>query len=64
ATSALDNDTEKAVMESIDSLHGTRTIIIIAHRLTTIKNCDTIYEIRDGKITEKSHEWVINEINR
>ncbi|MCR5215975.1 MAG: ABC transporter ATP-binding protein/permease [Lachnospiraceae bacterium] len=52
ATSALDNDTEKAVMEAIDSLHGKLTLIIIAHRLTTIKNCDVIYEIKDGKVEE------------
>lgn len=64
ATSALDNDTEKAVMESIDSLHGTRTMIIIAHRLTTIKNCDVIYEIRDKGITEKSNEWLMEQINK
>lgn len=54
ATSALDNETEKAVMEAIDSLHGKLTLIIIAHRLTTIKNCDVIYEIKDGKVDEKT----------
>ncbi len=52
ATSALDNETETAVMEAIDSLQGTMTMIIIAHRITTIKNCDHIYEIRDGKAIE------------
>lgn len=51
ATSALDNDTEKAVMNAIDSLHGKMTLIIIAHRLSTIKNCDFVYEIGDGKAT-------------
>lgn len=50
ATSALDNDTEAAVMEAIDSLKGQKTIIIIAHRLTTIKNADTVYEVKDGKV--------------
>ena len=49
ATSALDNETEKAVMESIDSLHGEMTLIIIAHRLSTIQGCDHIYRIEDGK---------------
>ncbi len=48
ATSALDNETESAVMESIDSLHGVKTLIIVAHRLSTIKNCDKVYEIVDG----------------
>lgn len=50
ATSALDNDTEKAVMEAIERLHGKKTLIIIAHRLTTIKNCEIIYKVENGKI--------------
>lgn len=45
ATSALDNDTENAIMEAIDSLGGKKTLIIIAHRLTTIKNCDLVYQV-------------------
>lgn len=53
ATSALDNETESAVMESIDALQGKITMIIIAHRLTTVRNCDKIYEVRDGRIFEK-----------
>ena len=56
ATSALDNDTETAVMEAIDSLAGSKTMIIIAHRLTTIRNCDIIYEVRDGRIMRKTKE--------
>lgn len=52
ATSALDNETEGAVMEAIDRLSGTKTLIIIAHRLTTIKNCDIIYEVKNGGIKE------------
>lgn len=48
ATSALDNETEKAVMESIEALQGHKTLIIVAHRLTTIRKCDKIYEIVDG----------------
>lgn len=51
ATSALDNDTETAIMEAIDTLHGQKTMVIIAHRLRTIENCDMIYEVKDGKIT-------------
>lgn len=50
ATSALDNDTEKAVMEAIDSLAGTKTLIIIAHRLSTVENCDIKYEVKDGSV--------------
>lgn len=50
ATSALDNDTEKAVMNAIDGFAGNKTLIIIAHRLTTIKNCDIVYEVKDGGV--------------
>ena len=50
ATSALDSDTESAVMSSINSLHGKKTMIIIAHRLQTIKECDMVYRVEDGKI--------------
>lgn len=53
ATSALDNDTEKAVMDAIDCLNGKKTLIIIAHRLTTIKNCDIIYEINNSQVSVK-----------
>ncbi len=50
ATSALDNDTEAAIMSAIDSLQGHVTLIIVAHRLSTVKNCDVIYEVRDRNI--------------
>ena len=53
ATSALDNITEKFVIRAIEQLRGDRTIIMIAHRLTTVKNCDTIYLMNEGKITEQ-----------
>ena len=54
ATSALDNDTEKAIMEAINRLHGRKTLIIIAHRLQTIEQCDMIYRVEDGRITRES----------
>ena len=50
ATSALDNETEQAVMQSIEDLGKDLTILIIAHRLTTLKNCDQIVELGDGGI--------------
>lgn len=52
ATSALDTDTESAIMEAIDSFHGRKTLIIIAHRLRTIENCDIIYKVNGGKIRQ------------
>jgi ATP-binding cassette subfamily B protein len=48
ATSALDNETEKAVMQAIDGLSSDLTVLIIAHRLTTLKNCTHIVELADG----------------
>ncbi|MBO5472325.1 MAG: ABC transporter ATP-binding protein [Lachnospiraceae bacterium] len=59
ATAALDNNTENAVMEAIDALHGYKTLVIIAHRLTTIRNCDEIYEIGDGKAVRRSKEEIL-----
>ncbi len=61
ATSALDTETETAVMESIDSLAGTKTMIIIAHRITTIRNCDIVYEVRGGKVYERDKKEVLME---
>lgn len=52
ATSALDSDTEKAVMDAINSFHGRKTMVIIAHRLNTIAKCDVIYKVEGEKITE------------
>ncbi len=60
ATSALDNETESAVMESIEKLAGSKTMIIIAHRLTTIRNCDLIYEVKDGKVSPKTKDEVFS----
>lgn len=50
ATSSLDSETESAVMESINKLSTEKTMIIVAHRLTTIENCDEIYRVEDGKV--------------
>lgn len=52
ATAALDQETERAIIESINALHGKKTMIIIAHRLTTIEDCDVIYQVENGKIME------------
>ncbi len=51
ATSALDTETEKGVMEAVSALQGSKTVIIVAHRLTTIKHCDQIYSLSKGTIS-------------
>lgn len=52
ATSALDSETETAVMNAINKFSGNKTMIIIAHRLTTIKDCDIVYKVDDQKVVE------------
>ncbi|MDB4226678.1 ABC transporter ATP-binding protein/permease [Candidatus Pelagibacter sp.] len=61
ATSALDNQTEKAVMDAVNNLNKDRTIILIAHRLGTVKNCDTIFLLDKGQLQHKgTFEELIN----
>ena len=50
ATAALDNQTEREVTSAITSLRGTRTLIAIAHRLTTVRECDRLIYLRDGRV--------------
>ena len=52
-TSALDIESESQVQNSIDAVRGDKTIILIAHRLSTAKNCDTIFVLKDGRIVEQ-----------
>ncbi len=52
ATSALDNVTEQEITRAIEVLKGDRTIIMIAHRLTTVQNCDILYLMKNGKIKD------------
>ena len=53
ATNALDDLTERSVMNSVLELKNTKTIILITHRLSSVKNCDNIILIEKGKITRK-----------
>ncbi|PWN07820.1 ABC transporter ATP-binding protein [Rhodohalobacter mucosus] len=64
ATSALDNITEKYITEAIDALKGDRTIIMIAHRLTTVQNCDVIYFMENGRIEQAGSYRELIETNR
>jgi ABC-type bacteriocin/lantibiotic exporter with double-glycine peptidase domain len=53
ATSALDNNTEEVVMEAINKLSKNITIILIAHRLNTVKNCDIIFKFDKGQLVDQ-----------
>jgi ATP-binding cassette, subfamily B, bacterial PglK len=60
ATSALDNETEIEIVNEIKLLKGNKTLIVIAHRLSTVKHCDYIYKLDKGKIVDKgSYKSVI-----
>ncbi|KAL2643952.1 hypothetical protein R1flu_011539 [Riccia fluitans] len=60
ATSALDSQSEKTVQDALDSIMVGRTTIVVAHRLSTIRNCDSIAVIQDGTITEQgNHEELL-----
>ena len=61
ATSALDFAVEREVMRAVDLLHGKKTVIIITHRPSTISNCDRLYKIEHGYVTEvKDFECVVS----
>ena len=55
ATSALDNETEKVVMDAVNNIGNDITIILIAHRLKTVKNCDIIFKLKNGKVIEQGN---------
>ena len=52
ATSALDTATESDVIQAVTALHGTKTIIIVAHRLSTVEHCDRLYRLHEGRLME------------
>ncbi len=53
ATAALDNETEADIMAAVEQLSGEKTLIMIAHRLTTVKNCDCLYFLEEGEIIDQ-----------
>ena len=60
ATSALDNESEAIVQEALDQARLGRTTIIVAHRLSTIRNADIIFAMKDGKVIETgSHDQLM-----
>ena len=50
ATSALDTLTEKGVMDSVEALQGSKTLLIVAHRLSTVKHCSRLYQLEGGRV--------------
>ncbi|KAF4743057.1 ATP-binding cassette sub- B member 7, mitochondrial, partial [Perkinsus olseni] len=61
ATSALDSETEQNILKGFEQLTASRTSLIVAHRLSTVMNCDTICVLDEGKIAEKgSHKELMN----
>ena len=64
ATSALDNETQSKIQRAIDNLKGDYTIIIIAHRLSTIVNCDKIFILEEGKISDSGTHKKLFESNK
>lgn len=62
ATAALDNETENEVMRAIEALQGYKTLIVVAHRLTTVKKCDEIYEVKGKKIIKRDRREVFKDI--
>jgi len=62
ATSALDNESEKVVQKALDNLAGEKTVIAVAHRLSTIQDFDHIYVMHEGRVVEEgTHEQLINQ---
>ena len=61
ATSSLDTETEKEIVEEIRHLKGKATMVVVAHRLSTLQYCDLIYELKEGKLIKSgSPEEMLN----
>jgi ABC-type multidrug transport system fused ATPase/permease subunit len=63
ATSALDNETESEISQAIGALSGRKTLVIIAHRLSTVRHCDQLCFMRDGRVDEIAPYDVLVERN-
>ena len=65
ATSSLDHKTEEKIVKEINRLKGHRTLIVIAHRLSTVQYCDRIYHLENGRIVDEGpyDEVIKNNLN-
>jgi ATP-binding cassette, subfamily B, bacterial PglK len=61
ATSSLDMETEYGVMDAVNSLHGKKTVIIVAHRLSTVESCDFLFRLEHGKVVDQGESSVVLE---
>ena len=64
ATSSLDIDTEQDVMKAVNALRGNKTVLIVAHRLSTVEQCDYIYRLENCKIVEEGYPAIILGTNK
>ena len=61
STSALDTGTEREIVDEINRLKGEKTMIVIAHRITTLQHCNAIYKLNHGSLSEKlTYEEISN----
>ena len=58
ATSSLDTGTELSVMDAVRALQGRKTLIIVAHRLSTVEHCDRLFRLEHGRLVEESETLV------
>lgn len=59
ATSSLDTDTERGVMDAVRALHGDKTILIVAHRLSTVEHCDLLFRLEKGRLVDEGETSVM-----
>jgi ABC-type multidrug transport system fused ATPase/permease subunit len=64
ATSSLDIATEASVMQAVQALHGSKTILIVAHRLSTVEHCDRLYRLENGRLVEQGSPSTMLDVRR
>lgn len=64
ATSALDSATEGGVMQAVTALQGSKTIVIVAHRISTVEHCDRLYRLEQGVIVAEGSTQQILQANK